>query len=261
MLRLQFAVFLSLILLNFSFCYAAELEPVASARVHMKAANFPAAIAILTSALKKQMPRAQRIRVLETRRKCFYNTGDHARNLADLNEIIRLDPEHGPYVYLLRANAETALKKHFDAAKDLTTVIDMHPKTKTIHLTPDELYYRRGFCYIELKEYKKAIADFDTLLKLDETQEEAYKLRAECYANLGQNQRALDDFAKAIKHDPESSGSSYYARALVLEKMGKKKEAESDRRRAFELGYVPKRSRQSQGIPGNTDTEDLVNLR
>lgn len=222
-------------------------DPIGAARAFMRVSNYRAAIDILSASLKTPLPLPQRVKVLETRKKCFFNLGDHTNSLADLNEIIRLQPSSKAYVYLQRANEESALKKYPASARDLTTVISMHPTAKQIHLTIDELYYRRAFCFIEMKEYQKAIADLDTLLKIDSAQEEAYKLRGECNANLGQYQIALEDFAKAIKYDPESSGSSYYARAAVYEKMGKKKEADADRKRAFELGYVPKSARESQG--------------
>ncbi len=224
-----------------------ETDPVAAARSFIKSSDYRSAIDVLTAALKTPLTPAQKLQMLELRKKCFFKTGDHANLLAELNEIIRMKPASKPYVYLQRANAENALKKYSDSARDLTTVIKMHPTAKQIHLTIDELYYRRAFCYIAMRDYRRAIADYDTLLKIDSTQEEAYKLRGECYTNLGQFQPALDDFAKAIKYDPESSGSSYFARALLHEKMGKKKEAAADRKRAFELGYVPKGDEESHG--------------
>ncbi len=224
-------------------------EPVAAARAFIKSSDYRSAIDVLTAALKTPLSPAQRLQMLELRKKCFFKTGDHANLLLDLNEIIRLKPESKPYVYLQRANAENALKKYSDSARDLTTVISMHPTAKQIHLTIDELYYRRAFCYIAMRDYRRAIADYDTLLKIDSAQEEAYKLRGECYTNLGQFQPALDDFAKAINYDPESAGSSYFARALLHETMGKKKEAQADRKRALELGYLPKSGKQAQGRP------------
>ena len=236
-------------------------DPVEAAKALMKDSNFKGAIALLDKELKAPVPVAQKVRLLQTRRKCFFYTGEHTKNLADLNELIRLDPNPTAYIYLQRANAESNLKMYSDSARDLTKVISMHPTAKQIHLTTDELFYRRAFCYIELKDYQKAIADLDTLLKIDSEQEEVYKLRGECYSNLGQYQRALDDFAKAIKHDSESSGSSYYARALVYEKMGKKLEAAADKKRALELGYLPKSEKQAQGKKGNTASEDVFDKR
>ncbi len=154
-----------------------EFEPVTAARALMGNSNFRGAIDILTAGLKTANTPALKVRILEQRKKCFFNLGDHANSLADLNEIIRLEPSAKAYVFLQRANEERALKNYSASAKDLTTVINMHPTAKQIHLTLDELYYRRAFCYIEMKEFQKAIADLDTLLKIDPAQEEAHKLR------------------------------------------------------------------------------------
>ncbi len=262
MFRLCSAVVLCLFILSSPSCFAAEpVDPVVAARAFIKASNYRSALEILTAALKTPLTPALRLQMLELKKKCYVKTGDHVNTLAALNEIIRLKPTSKPYIYLQRANAESALKKHSDCARDLTSVINMHPTAKQIHLTIDELYYRRAFCFIEMRDYRKAISDLNTILKIDATEEEAYKLRGECYANLGQYEPALADLGKAIKYDQESAGSSHFARSLVFAKMGKKKESEADKKRAIELGYLPKVGKRAQGRHGNTDSEDIFDVR
>ncbi len=119
--------------------------------------NYRGAIEILTASLKTPLIPAKRLQILELRKKCYVKTGNHANTLAALNEIIRLKPTSKPYLYLQRASAESALKKRSGCARDLISVINIHPTAKQIHLTIDELYYRRAFCYIEMRDYRKAI--------------------------------------------------------------------------------------------------------
>ena len=215
-------------------------DPISAARAMMRTDRYKEAAELLTTALKKPMPAEVRLEVLDWRKRCHVYLHEHRKVLADLNEMIRIKPDCRAYIFLQRSNAESALKMYAQSAKDLSRVISMKPTAKEIHLTSDELFYRRAACYIETGEYAKAIEDYNTLLKMDKTQEEAYKLRGECYAKLGKHQLALNDFANAIKYDSESSGSTYYSRSLLYDKMGKTKEATADRKRAKELGHVHK---------------------
>jgi len=124
-------------------------------------------------------------------------------------------------------------------------------KHDSVKMTADELYYRRANCYAKNGEMRKAIADYDAILKMDPSHEEAYKYRGDCHAELGEPQLAIADYTKAIENDTESPGSSYFARSQVYEKMGNKIQAAADKKKALELGYVPRSNRRES--PGSTN--------
>lgn len=217
-----------------------QSDPISAARAMMNAEKYKEAADLLTVALKKPMPVELKFEVLDWRKRCHFQLKQPQKMLADLNEMIRIKPTCRAYVFLQRANVESSLHMYAQSAKDLTRVIGMKPGMKDIHLSPDELFYRRAACYIELHEYSKAIDDYSSVLQMDKTDEKAYKLRAECYAKLGKNQLALNDFAESIKNDAESAGSTYFSRSLLYDKMGRTKDAAADRKRAKELGHVHK---------------------
>src|SRR2546421_1594998 len=68
-----------------------------------------------------------------------------------------------------------------------------------------EAYGNRGETYRLLKEYQRAIADFDHALELDPNYAWAYGSRGQTYASLEENQRAIADFDHALELDPNYS--------------------------------------------------------
>ncbi len=222
-------------------------DPLAIAIVCYHRSMWKQAIEAATVALSKPMPLKDKINALELRSESFLNIGDERHAYIDINEAMHLRKDIPMTRYLRRANIEIALKMYADAAKDLTIMIDKPQASKNgIYRTKDgmcttteALYFQRSSCYFKGGEYRKAIADYDVLLHMDPTSEEAFKMRGDCYAQIGQHKKAINDYTKAIENDRESAGTSYFARSLMYEKLGSKTQAEADRKRAGELGYVP----------------------
>lgn len=52
-----------------------------------------------------------------------------------------------------------------------------------------------------LKQYQKAIADYDSIIKNDNTLPEVFAGRAEAYRLLGNKQQALSDFKRTVQLD------------------------------------------------------------
>lgn len=127
------------------------------------------------------------------------------------------------------------------AIDDLTRAMAIDPTSKNAtrtNLALDEIYMTRARCYVKIGKDKDAIEDYTAVIKMEPDSEEAYKYRGDCYARTGDSDKAIADYSNAIKYDIESPGSSYYARSLVFDKLGRKAEAEADRKKAAESGYV-----------------------
>ena len=60
-----------------------------------------------------------------------------------------------------------------------------------------DAYYNRGLCYSHLKNYEKALSDFNTTLKMSENHENALINRGIVFANLKQFDNSCKDFKKA----------------------------------------------------------------
>lgn len=102
----------------------------------------------------------------------------------------------------------------------LTDYISKNPK--------DPLgYCSRATIYFENKNYKKAIEDFTTALKLDKKNLTAYRTRGIAYAESGQSNLALADFAEALKLNPKDE-STYHERAELHQSLKQYKEAAAD---------------------------------
>jgi tetratricopeptide (TPR) repeat protein len=68
-------------------------------------------------------------------------------------------------------------------------------------------YNKRGLGFLDLKQYDKALADFDEAIRLLDFYSDAYWGRAKAYAAKGDHARAAADEAKAISLQPAPAGA------------------------------------------------------
>lgn len=219
-------------------------DPLSMAVILYHRSQWRGAIQAATQALSKPLSLSDKINMLELRSESCLNLNEYKQSLADMNEAIRLRTVVPMNRYLRRANIETALEMHREAAKDFAIVINRKiDKKDGISTTTDDLYYRKASCLFKCGDYRKAKADYDAILKMDPDSEEAFKLRGDCHVALGEFQLAIKDYTKAIENDTESPETSYFARSVAYEKLGNKAQAAADKKRALDLGYVPKKEK------------------
>ncbi|MBE8949148.1 MAG: tetratricopeptide repeat protein [Quinella sp. 3Q1] len=100
------------------------------------------------------------------------------------------------------------------AVENYTVVINVDEKN-------ERAYYWRAWCYDELGDNEKALADLNRLLALNPNYDSnAYNNRAVAYENLGDLEKALADYNKALELDPNNE-SAKNNRQLLLDKMNK----------------------------------------
>jgi tetratricopeptide (TPR) repeat protein len=92
-------------------------------------------------------------------------------------------------------------------------------------------YLSRGAAYLKLREAGNAIADFSSVISMDEKSPRAYYYRGMAYAQKKEYGKAVDDFSKAIGLKPDD-GASIFARGASYLEMGKIEEAGEDIRNA-----------------------------
>ena len=85
------------------------------------------------------------------------------------------------------------------AVEDYTRAISTDPKNQ-------RAYFKRGRAHKYLEDYKAALNDFDSVIKLNPKYEDgdAYIKRGEIYEKLGDNKKALADYKEAFKLAPHS---------------------------------------------------------
>lgn len=84
-------------------------------------------------------------------------------------------------------------------------------------------------------DYKKSLADYNKVLKMDPRMAFAYYNRGNLKLKLKKFQRAIDDYSLAIKLEPRMA-EAYYNRALILLYLKENKLACKDLSKAGELG-------------------------
>jgi serine/threonine protein kinase/tetratricopeptide (TPR) repeat protein len=102
--------------------------------------------------------------------------------------------------------------------------------TTCVALTPrfSAPYINRGLAYLRAKQFAKAKADFDVVLRLLPTRAETYLDRALARDALGDHRGAIDDLNLALKHHLGAT-RVYFLRSRIREVIGDKKGARSDR--------------------------------
>jgi tetratricopeptide (TPR) repeat protein len=110
---------------------------------------------------------------------------------------------------------------------------------KAIELEPNNARYSffysgRGWLYQTLKQYDKAIADYSKGIELDPNMGMFYFDRGNVYSDLKQYDKAIADYTKTIKLEPNDV-SAYSARGLVYEKSKNYQRAIADYTKLIEL--------------------------
>ncbi len=98
-------------------------------------------------------------------------------------------------------------------------------------------YNSRGIAYNNLGEYARAIENYDQALLLDPRSAEAYYNRGNAYANLGDAARAIEDYDQALRLDP-GLADAYNNRANARCHLGQVEASLDDRIQMLRLGVL-----------------------
>ena len=96
-------------------------------------------------------------------------------------------------------------------------------------------YLMRGNSYDELKDKQKALIDYTLAIQFDSSYAAAYLNRGLIKSELSNYKDAIDDFDKAIKFD-SLNAKAFYFRGLNKQAIGRQTEACKDFRAALKLG-------------------------
>jgi tetratricopeptide (TPR) repeat protein len=105
------------------------------------------------------------------------------------------------------------------------------PGTYSLNVTA---YQNRATAYSELREFKKAIADYTRALTLEPNYANAYLGRGITYGKGGNHELAMADFNSALEIDPLNI-DAYYNRGLAHKNLGRNTEAIEDLRAALRI--------------------------
>jgi predicted Zn-dependent protease len=108
---------------------------------------------------------------------------------------------------------------------------------KAIQKNPDfsQAYNNRANAYRDLKQYTKAIQDYNTAIRLNPDFDKAYSNRGNIYYDQKNYPMAVRDYSKSISLNPVYK-LAYLNRGITYQKMSQPNQACPDFKRACELG-------------------------
>jgi tetratricopeptide (TPR) repeat protein len=96
-------------------------------------------------------------------------------------------------------------------------------------------YNNRGLAYYDLKQYQKAIEDYDQAINQDPDYVAAFNNRGNSYYELAEYQRALSDFNQSLQLDPNYP-KAHFNRGLVYYQLNQNDLACNDFQKACDQG-------------------------
>jgi tetratricopeptide (TPR) repeat protein len=175
--------------------------------------------------------------------------GDYPKAIADYTKVMAIDPKYtevfynqgllysqiftyGPGTMASQMGRQTGVSYDNEAVDGITTVIEANP-------TYAKNYNTRGAAYLIKGDYNKAIADFTQSLNLNPTQTIPYAGRGIAYFAQGNYPKTIGEYTKALEQDPNDVWA-YMIRGIAWQKSGGSSQAETDFKKATELGWKGK---------------------
>jgi len=153
-----------------------------------------------------------------------FDNKNYQKAIEYCNQSLNLQPNG--WAYWERAAAKANLKNYSGSAEDYTLALNYYSGVDKA-----SIYYSRGYNYIDLREYQKAIDDFNQALTYNyDKPGDLYWERGVAYEKLGLFQKAIDDYTNAISRMSNQKDLSvlYNKRGYARVKLSKLDEAITD---------------------------------
>ena len=141
-----------------------------------------------------------------------YELDDFIGALDDLNEAIKICPKNALY-YRSRADAKYELEDYEGAINDLNKFLHIDQNKEDLDLT----YYLKAKCNYAIGNIKKAIKDISKSINYFPNDYIFWGFRGFCHMDIKQYRKALDDFSEAIKINPEDLKSRELIKECITE--------------------------------------------
>ena len=160
------------------------------------------------------------VAALSRRAKAWEELKEPKKALADLDEVLRLEPDRAA-VISARGALEARMSMPKEAQEDLTRAVRLAPKDASV------LIARAGF-YARSNKPQEALADFDAAIAAAPRHADAYNGRGALRANLSLGlDKALLDVLKAVELDPREPSYRFNLGMLRLKNKTYQKAVES----------------------------------
>jgi tetratricopeptide (TPR) repeat protein len=139
--------------------------------------------------------------------------------MSDFNAALKIQPDYAAalndraWIYMVRGEYDAALQDLNKSASPTTS-----------WLTAAVAYYYRGFAYLRLKDYAKALSDLNEAIRRQPNNADYYLSRGEAQQAQESYDAALRDFDEFSKRAPKDP-RGLLARAVIFETTGKPRDA------------------------------------
>lgn len=158
----------------------------------------------------------------------YYRLGEYQNAVTDYNQLLQLQPSDYR-AYYNRGLAQVELGAKVAAISDYNQSIQYSSTLPAAQLA--EIFNDRGVVYLQLKEPKKAIADFTQAIHLNADDARSYFNRACACHHAGDYLAALSDFDRVLALNPNHA-QTYFNRGMMHHQMGKIVDAIADLQQA-----------------------------
>ncbi|MFN6568614.1 tetratricopeptide repeat protein [Dendronalium sp. ChiSLP03b] len=145
-----------------------------------------------------------------------YQQGDKQRALDDLNQATRFNSKHS-LALAFRGDVLRELGRNEEAITSYSRAIEANSEWGSASVA--DVYLNRANIYSDRGDYRRAIADYDRVLRLNPKSAVAYALRGLVYQRQGKSKAALSDFNQAARID-QNNAVAYFARGLSYQLQG-----------------------------------------
>ncbi len=173
---------------------------------------FARAVELVSDVIKKNPLQSE---LYAERSYMYVQLGRFRDALDDLNKAIKIRPIVANY-YHLKAGAEWSLKMHKEAIADESHAITLEPNNFAF-------YHARKQFNTQLQRYQDVLKDATRCVEIDPRNPNCYEERAFCYSNLHDGPRAMADFKKAIELG--GSATAYFSLGRLYVESEQRKEA------------------------------------
>eukprot|EP01121_Diplochlamys_sp_Union-15-3_P015540 TRINITY_DN5160_c0_g1_i1.p1 TRINITY_DN5160_c0_g1~~TRINITY_DN5160_c0_g1_i1.p1 ORF type:complete len:698 (-),score=134.14 TRINITY_DN5160_c0_g1_i1:20-2113(-) len=166
-------------------------EQIALGYLQVNTGNFQNGIILFTQLLKKK---PDLIAAYLGRGTAFALAGDLDSAIHDFSQAITIDANCVD-AWKRRGQAKAARGLESDAISDLTQASKLH--------RDHEVFHQRGLVYYRLKNYKRALKDFEEATKIDHSNKLTWNHLGLCFNAIGKPKEAIEAHMKAISLDKD----------------------------------------------------------
>jgi len=145
--------------------------------------DYDKAIIELTKAIEQNSSYSE---AYEKRGECYYNLKTYSKAVLDFSEAIKLDKTNAN-AFNNRANSYYYQKNYDNAIDDYSRVIQILPDSSVAYINRGNTYY------FQLKEYNKAVQDYEKALNLDPGNAQTLKNKKDALKKIEENYSSSAD--------------------------------------------------------------------